>query len=911
MKRILGVLLILFAFSTTPIFAQQIPVDEATVRKELERRGLKEADVKRKLEEKGIDIDNLNASQLPFLEATLEEIVQELEEENTEAIQETTEEILEEEAKSLSRDAAKDIKEAVEDGATVSEAIAEELIDEVNESLPQSNVYGQELFRDKTLKVFTPTDNVRPPDSYVLGPGDKLNIAIWGNSQEDATYEINDAGYIEPSRMSRISLIGLTFGQAKKMLERRFKNFYSFRSEEFEVNISQLRSVTVNIYGEVFNPGGYFISARNTAFNALVAAGGPSNIGSVRNIRLIRNNGETKVMDVYKFMLDPKVQEDFYLSNNDIIHVGVFSKRVKVEGAVNRPFKYELLETEQLAKLIEYAGGLKSNAYQSNIQIKRFVGDIEKIYDVNWSRLQSQSSDFQLMNGDVISIPFIPKPFDNFAEINGAVVLAGKYEVQENMRISDLLAKGGLEEQARTDIAFLIRTRSDGTINYEKIDLAAILANPSIPENVLIKGKDRLRILSQTTYADQNNIEVNGEVRRPGSLEYDPDKSIRVADAILLTGGLKPEATTFAYIHRKDPLNAKEKEYIRVDLVAALSNAASADNLELQAEDRLQIYSKRSYVEKSMVRIGGAVKNPGEFPYDESLTLTDVLTLSGGLTMAAASNRVEIFRVEILNDQPTKTVVATLNINEDFSVSGSNFQLEPFDQIIVRSVPDFELQQIVTINGEIRYPGPYPIISPNETISSLLKRAGGLTNEAFPEGATLRRPEERGFVVISFDEILENPNSPSNLILRKGDIIDIPKKKDLVGVAIANSRAMELYPDKMLNAGKINVPFAAGKKAKYYIDNYAGGIGEKGKKKLITVEHPNGEIERTKNFLFFRKYPTVQKGSVISIGRKKEKREDPASKKPKEETDWGKVIANSIAQITAVLSLVILAQRLD
>ncbi|MEM9820150.1 MAG: SLBB domain-containing protein [Bacteroidota bacterium] len=912
MKRIFGIFLLMILVCSTDLYAQNVPIDEATIRRELERRGLKEEDVRQKLVEKGIDINNIDASQLPMLEETLEEIVKELEEENAEAVQKTTEQVLEKEIKEVAKDAVEEINESVKDGANLEKAITEELIEAANEIIPPSKIYGQQLFRDKSLKVFNSSSDNRPPDSYVLGPGDKLNITIWGISQEDVTHEINEGGYITPSGMQRITLKGLTFGQAKTLLRRRFAQYYQFRPEEFEVNINQLRNITVNVYGEVFNPGGFNLSARNTAFNALVAAGGPSKIGSIRNIRLISTDGTVKNIDVYRFMMDPSIQEEYYLTNNDIIHVGVFKKRVSLEGAVKRPLRYELLDDEDLVQLIDYAGGFRSNAYQGNIQVKRYIDDEEKIFDLNWNDLKANKGDFTLLNGDLVTVLEIPKAYENFAEISGAVRLEGKYELQNGMRVSDLIARGGLENFARRDIAFLIRIREDGSIKYEKLNIDVILNDPNNALNYPLQSRDRLRILSQTTYTDQESIEVAGEVRRPGPLVYDPEQSIRVADAILLTGGIKPEATDFAYIHRRNPVDGKEKEYIRINLVAALSNASSPDNMILQAQDLLQVYSKQTFINRSVVRVAGSVKNPGEFPFDESLDLSDVLTLAGGLSLEAASNRIEVFRVQIVKNEPTQIVVATLDINDDFTVQGNDFELQPFDQVMVRAVPDFELQRLVTIQGEVKYPGPYPIINPNEKLSSLLQRAGGLSLEAFPAGATLVRESVQGVVVLSLDEVIENSGAVSNIILRKGDVITIPKRKDLVSIEVRNSKALELYPDKMLRAGKINVPYEKGKNAKYYIDTYAGGIGENGRKSLVAVEHPNGEINRTTGFLFFKNYPDVREGSTISIGAKPPKvKEKDSGERKKEPTDWGKVIANSIAQATAVFSLVILVQRLD
>ncbi len=905
MKRLLPIIFLL-AITINPVFSQVM--DPGAARKELNNRGLEEDEVKKRMLDRGIDIDNINPTdpaQVLRAEQALDEVIKEIE---AEAIKET-EEVLE----TVVAESAEDIKDAVEDGKALDEAIAEEVIDAKNEAEPSppTRIYGQQIFRDKTISVFSTAEDVRPSASYILGPGDQVNISIWGASQEDATYEISTEGYIKPGQMPRISLKGKTFKVAKELLRSRYSQYYNFRKEEFEVTITYSRTITVNILGEVFNPGSFTLPATNTAFNALVAAGGPSNIGSVRNIRLIRGGESTRQIDVYEFMNDPTVREQFYLQDNDIIHVGTIGKTVKISGAVRRALIFELKQGEHLKKLIEYSGGLKDNAYQGNIQVKRFVNDSEKIIDVNFRNLSNGGSDFDLQSGDEVVVQEIPKAYKNFVEINGAVELPGKFELVNGMKISDLTKKGVLLEGARTDVAFLLRTRTDGTTGYEKINLEDALQNPNSVSNFTLQAKDRLRILSQGVYVDQTTITVSGAVRNPGEQDLDFGEELKLDEAIILSGGVRKDATDFAYIYRVDPTNRKEKEYIRVNLKNALENPQSSDNLILEPLDRIQVLSQFTFTDQSFVRISGAVRNPGEYRYDQSLGLSDILTLAGGLKLEASASRIDISRIIITENEPTKTVIATVEVDRDLSnLEGNNFQLEPFDQIIVRAAPEFELQKNVIINGEVSFPGTYTLIDKNEKVWSVLKRAGGLTQEAFTEGATLYRQKGNlGYVIMKLDEVEKNKSSRYNFILREGDVIVIPKRRDLVTIQLDATLASDLYPNKLLEEGKLNVAYYNGKNAKWYIDNYAAGIGENGKKTLITVEHPNGQIEQTNGFIF-NKYPSVRKGSVITVGRKPVDPQKEA-KKDKEDIDWGKVLADSIAQATAILTVILLVQRLN
>jgi len=890
--------LLIFLGGITSSWAQT-PLEEEA-RKRLQQTNLSEGEVERKLKDKGIDVNNIDPSQIGEVEEALKEAVQEAEEEQ--AVK--TEQAIKEDAAQQ----AAEIKEAVEDGKNLDEAIAEEVIEQQTEELPPSPIYGQQLFRNKTIKVYKQAVDVNPPESYVLGAGDKINISIWGVSQLDASYQINLSGFIKPTDMPRISLKGLTLVKAKNLLRKRFSRFYKFLPEEFEVTITYARTINVNIYGEVFNPGGYTIPATNTAFNALVASGGPSDIGSVRDIRLIRA-GETKRLDVYEFMNDPAIQEDYYLRDNDIIYVDVVEKVIDIKGAVRRPAKYELLPKENLRKLIDYAGGLSDNAYQSNLQITRFVEDEQKIIDVNLRDLES-GQDIDLRSGDIVTVKRIPKPFQNFVSIEGAIAIPGKYELTPNMRLSNLLQKGQLQEESRTDIAFLQRTNFDGTISYQKVNLAEALQNPAGSADIELKPSDKLIVYARSRYIDLATIRVSGAVREPGKHPFDANEQLRVSDAILLAGGLKPDAAPFAYIFRQDPINRKEKEYIRIDPKAASDNPGSVSDIVLEPFDSLRILSNLTYTDEAIIQVKGAVRNPGSYRYSESLTLKDVLTLAGGLKLEASASNIDIFRVVIEDNKPTETVVTQVQVEKDLTFQSADLPLQPFDQIVVRQVPDFEFQQMVTIEGEVRYPGEFALVDDNERLASIVERAGGLSSEAFPEGATLYREDEGvGFVVMNLKEALQDKKGKNNVLLKEGDRIIVPKSKDLVTINLVNTRAFDLYQDQALQEGKFNVPFEAGKSAKWYVDEYVAGVGETGKRSRITVEHPNGELDRTNRFLFFHNYPEVRAGSIISVGAKPVKQKDKLE--DRDPIDWGQVVADSVAQATAILTLILLVQRLD
>ena len=900
MKKLLSII-ILIAVSLSCTYSQTIPIDEDRIRRELESRGLEEEEVREKLLEKGVDIDNIdptNLSEIRNLESVIEEAINELTEEkralkekedrrktyetlnkefndgnilesrrdtinNPELNQAQNEEL---KIKAKAQDEAKEIQEMLEKGLTIEEAIEVQLKKQ-KEERPKAAIYGQHIYRDKSVN-FNFSDSNRPPDSYILGIGDQINVSIWGRSQEDADFEINPDGYIKPFKMPRISLKGISFGAAKKILLKRFDEYYNFRPEEFNVSLKKTRNITVNIVGEVFEYGSFTLPASNTAFNALVPSGGPTDIGSVRRIKLIRQGQAPKILDIYKFLKDPSAQDEFFLQDNDYIHVPVAEKLVTIKGSIKRPFTYELLDNENLKKLIEYAGGLNEDAYQSNIQIKRFENDEEIILDIDLRKLSTAGGDFNLKGGDEIVIGKIPTPYKNFAEISGAVELPGKYEIRNGMKIRDLLLKGVPSDDARKDIAYLKRENADQSTQYIKINIDEAISNPGSESNITLKAKDNLVVYSQTIFVDKDSISIVGAVRFPGNHPFDPSGGIKINDALLLAGGLRKDATEFAYILRTNPKNTKQKEYVRIDLDEIQNNPNSSNNITLEPLDSLVVYSTLTYLDESTVKISGAVRNPGEYQYDESLTLQDVITLAGGLKLEAATSRIDIFRVVIEENQPTKTAVATISVDKDLNFKTTDdeqFKLSPFDLIYVRNVPEFEFQRTINLTGEVKFPGPYALVDKNERLWSVIERAGGLTSEAFLEGATLYRAKEGvGFVVMNLSEVAKNKKSKHNYILKEGDLIEIPKNKDLVAIR-GQTKAKEIYPDKILRTGKINVAYHKGKSAKWYVDKYAAGIGKDGRRKLITVEHPNGQIERTKDYLIFKKYPNKGRQTAATI----------------------------------------------
>ena len=889
MRRILPVfILLLFVFTQQTTFAQSI--NQVLITSELTKRGLTEQEVREKLASKGIDIDRLKPEDLPRYRKPIEDAVAELEAEKAakqkSAAQGTgtpvtgtpptqkalNNEKIADEAKQLSKGKAVEIQEDIAKGATAEEAISKALLSNLKDSVTKipAYVYGQNIFRDKNLGYFL-DKSFKAPDSYILNVGDKLTISI-SNPRVfyNQTFEIDREGFLKLDNMPRTNLKGMSVERARKVLASNFARFYSFSQEDFQITVSATRIVTVNIVGDVFNPGTHTLSAGNSAFNALAAVGGPTNIGSVRNIQLTHTStGEKKRLDVYAFLFNPSMAKDLYLYENDYIYIPPIGKVVTIDGAIRRPFKYELLDNENLNKLIEYAGGLTENAYQTTFQVKRMVDDKEKVIDINYKDLKSKGGDFTLLKGDVIMIKEVPQNLENVVSISGAVELPGNYEITEGMHIIDLLKKATLRKEAKTDIAYLQRLNNDKTVQIKLINIDEVLSNPASTSNYKIQSRDALVVFVQEKFARKDSITISGSVRDPKKIPYDVSRTTKVKDFITLAGGTQPDATDFAYIISMDSSNSKILKYRQINIKDALTKPNSEDNLILMPNDVVRVLSKEDFIDEAYIRVAGAVRKPGEYKFAQSLTLADALILANGLKLEAATNKLDIYRIIIADNQPVKTVVATIEVDKDLNILDSkykDFKLQPYDQILVRSIPKFGFQKFVTITGEVNYPGQYALLEDNQKLGSTIVQAGGLSFEAFPAGATLYRPQENiGYVVIDLDKAMKEKTSNANIVLKEGDVIDIPKTKDIVSIKGA-TQANELYQSRILTNGVVNIAFDGNKSAWYYVDKYAAGVNKDGRKKLIVVEQPNGVVKRTKDFFFFKVYPKVQKGSVISVG---------------------------------------------
>jgi len=900
--RLQQYIFIVLAIIINPIlsFSQQQVLTEREIVLELEKRGLKKEEVIQELLIQGIDITDLE-DVTPEEIRIIQKVILEMEQNRGKEpiISDPEEEMDEDEMFEV--DSIPNIEEL-------------ESIEEAKDQLPLPEVFGQEIFRNDIIRLFDNDFELAASNNYVFDTDDEIAISIWGKSQLDKKFKISSDGYVTLlNDAKRVFLKGLTLDQAKLKLKNVLSKYYRFSEGEFDVALSQSRTVTISIYGQVYFPGPVTIPAINNAFNAIAASKGPTNLGSVRNIQLIKNSGEKIDLDIYRYMSDPSNSKNIQLNQNDIILVPVSENVVTIEGAVKRPMKYEMLSNETVQDLITFAGGLKKDALLKTIRIKRFEGDRQIVSSINYSDLSSKGRDFKLFNGDYVIIDTISSVATNYVEVIGEVSNPGIFERKENSKVSDILETAGLKPESRTDIAFVKRKNADGSFEFEEIDIDEILANPLSDQNLILRNEDIITIWSKNRFVDEQTISIDGAVRYPDKFAYDVSSKIKLREAVILAGGLRRDASDYVTVYRKDPLNPKVIEYLTVtNLDEVFGDTNSSSNITLSPFDSIFVHSDNTFIEESVVSIYGAVNNPGPFQYGQGMTIEDLIVLAGGFKLSAATNNVEVSRVIIKDNEPTSVVIAKLEVNKsDFTVKGfeQGYELAPFDRVAIRYVPEFELQESVILKGEVKSPGAYAIVGENEKISSIILRAGGLTKEAFTEGASLQRAEdELGAIVVKLDDIFQTENSRFDFIVRGGDTITIPKRREFVTIKGATN-VWEVLSSESINKGnEIHVPYHKNKNALFYLNHYAGGFNKNANKRSLVVKHPNGEVKKIQGFGIINKYPEVKEGSVISVSFKTS---EDQTKESEEKVNWTQVLGDSVGQAMSILTLLLLIQQLD
>ena len=676
----------------------------------------------------------------------------------------------------------------------------------------KKKVFGRDIFSNKNLS-FEPLMNIATPQNYVLGAGDQVSVDIYGASQKSVDCTVSPDGDIVIEGYGPIRVGGLSVAAAKARLRATLGSRY--QSSRINLSLGQTRTVSINVMGEVKKPGTYTLSAFASVFNALYMAGGTNDIGTLRNIKIYRNNRLVSVCDIYDYILNGKMTGNVRLHDGDVIIVGPYDCLVNITGKVKRPMYYEMKRNESLQTLLRYAGGFTGDAYKKAVRVNRKTGREYAVFNVD----EFDMSAFRIADGDSVSVDSILPRYHNTVEIKGAVFRPGMYQLGDGINSVRSLVQHaeGLTEEAFTARAVMHRMKADRTLRVIPVDIQGIMEGRVA--DIPLKENDVLFIPTKQTAMNEQTISIQGEVVYPGIYKYADNETLE--DFVLQAGGLTDKAST-----------------VKVDVAR---------------------------------RVG----NPKALTTDSIIAKTYSFALKDG-----------------------------------FVVDGEQgFMLQPFDEVYVRKDPSYTVQQNVSIDGEVTFPGTYTLSHRQTRLTDLVKAAGGATNLAYIHGARLERrtneaerkrmeaalqmqkeqlqqelmtlaasqtsgsalqqvgqqskeEEIKKFQVpntypvgIELDKALADPNSDANIVLREGDRLILPQYTSTVKV---NGAVM--YPN--------TVSYIKGKGVGYYI-NASGGYSRNARKSGAYVIYMNGMVSKSSK-------AKVEPGCEIVVPSKIRRRSSPS-----------------------------------
>ena len=977
--------------------------------------------------------------------------------------------------------------------------------------------FGYDIFkRDPAIFQATSVGAVDP--DYLIGPGDELIVMLWGETQFRQVLSVDREGFVFIPEVGQVFVNGLNLKLLESKLFRVLSQSYASLNPQgrkpttfLDVSLGNLRPLRVQVLGEVAQPGAYTVSPSATLFSSLYYFNGPTTLGSLRDIRLIRAGKEIASIDFYDYLLTGKKPNDHKLQLDDVIFIPKRLKTVTIEGEVNRPGIYEAKPNENITDLIKMAGDLKITAYLERAQIDRIVPfeEREKVgmdrmfRDVNLENVLKDKNGFPLQDGDRIQVFSVLDLRTNVAVIQGAVTRPGSYDLGEFLTLSSLIEKAdGLLGDAYLDRVDIVRIKDDFTEQLIKLDLNKVLSGN--PENdIELQGLDRIRIYGMTEMVPSNYVSIRGHVKRPGKFllqenmtlydlifksggfvddefkkraylkraelvrvsddsvtkEIIPfnlglvldknglanellksndaiqiyslsdvkgttkyasvsghvkkpgryelfEENMTLYDLIFKAGGfVDDEFKKRAYLKRAElvrvsddsvtkeiiPFNLglvldknglanellksndaiqiyslsdvkgttkyasvsghvkkpgryelfeenmtaydllfktggfsdkewKEKAHLeRADLLRLnddqitrtiskfnlgelLDSPESKVNFLLEPDDMIKIYNKDVFISIKPLTINGSVKNPGNYELKDKMCLKDLILEAGGISENVYRYKVEVARIDPNNtDSETYATILTMAMDEELCIINENgmkksqmvkpikpgngmFFLQPYDIITVRPDPKFLMQKTVSVDGAVWYPGSYVIQSQNETITDIIKRAGGIRPEAYPMGSSFSRAGVD--IQLSYEKILKNPKSKDNFTVKNGDKISIHEHPELIYIR-----------------GEVNSPgaykYIQGENLRYYISN-SGDYTPDADVANVYIQFPDGTSRRHSKWVPWS--PKIPDGSIITIATKKE--EEPINK-----TELARDIAGIFADFAQVIAMVLIAGK--
>ena len=655
------------------------------------------------------------------------------------------------------------------------------------EKKSKKKIFGHDLFQNEDL-TFEPAMNIATPQNYVLGAGDVVYIDIYGASQKSVEATISPDGYVIVEDFGPIQIGGLTVDQANARVKAKLGTRYS--SSEIQFSVGQTRTITVNVMGEVKTPGSFTLSAFATVFHALYMAGGPNDIGTLRNIKVYRNNRLVTTVDVYDYILNGNLKGNVRLADNDVITVGTYDCMVNVGGKVKRPMYYEMKRDESMKSLIAYSGDFASDAYRKSVRVIRKQGSQLSVFNVN----EFDMGSFKMADGDSVLVDSVLKRYQNMVEIKGAVFRPGMYQLGEQINSVKTLLEycDGVTEDAFTAHAVMHRMKKDRTLEVIPVDLAGIAEGTTA--DIMLQNEDVLFVPTRQDVQEEQTITIHGEVRYPGIYRFAANETLE--DFVRQAGGLKETAAMVnVFVSRRivNPTATEADSILGESFNFSLKDGFVIDGepgFHLQPFDEVFVRKSPGYKVQQNVTVEGEVQFTGDYSLTkQNERLSDLIKKAGGVTNIAyvAGARLE----RKMNE------AERIRYEESMNMQKEQKETALMEQALKsgRSVSDMKSAPTTT-EEKIKIPETY-------------------------------------FVGIELDKALKEPGSDADIVLREGDRLVVPGFTSTVKIS-----GEVMYPN--------TVAFEAGKRAKFYI-NQAGGYSSKAKKRKAFIIYMNGDVAKIKS----------------------------------------------------------------
>lgn len=624
------------------------------------------------------------------------------------------------------------------------------ITDNKNIDIKKSKVFGFDFFQNPKIS-FAPNVNMPTPENYIVGTGDELIIDVWGAAENSFSQKIDNQGNINLNMIGKIRIGGLNFNEVKTKINSALRQIYSgisasegsYNKVYTSVSIGNVRTVKVNIIGEVQVPGTYSLNALSTLLNALYACGGPTETGSFRDIQLIRNGNKIATFDVYNFLLKGSQEGNLNLNDQDIIIVPPYKNQVEVKGNVKREGFYEIKDNENLATLIDFFGGFKANAYKDNLVIERIVGAKREVKEVSYS----QANTFIMKSGDKLTVQKLSDIYHNKISIGGAVYQPGNYAYTEGMSALDLINRAaGVLDQAHLERGLLFRTTNrvdKQTLNFSVKDLL----DKKI--NLPLQANDSLFIFSNDNIKNKQFVRIEGAVKNPKSIPF--MEGLKAEDLIIMAGGFI-EGADASTIHLSRQVNDENFKTISEVQHISLSPdlKVSSGSVTLQPNDIITVRYQKGYSAQQLIKIEGEISFPGHYSIlTKDERISDFIERAGGITpyaylkgatlirkMKDLSDKEQIKQLQELNNATNEIKIEKIGNDNEYRVginlekimknknSYQNLILKNEDILIIPSE-----KQTVEVKGLVLAPSLVQY-EKGKTLKSYVNNAGGFANNA-------------------------------------------------------------------------------------------------------------------------------------------------------------------------------------